>query len=39
MIELTTDFECGNGKSVDRLSANHFKFQVRAASLKVLSKL
>ena len=39
MIELTTDFECCNGKSVDRLSTNHFKFQVLAASLRVLSKL
>ena len=30
MIKLTTDFECGNGKSIERVNATHFKLQVRA---------
>jgi hypothetical protein len=30
MITLTTDFECGNGKAIEQLAPDQFKFQVRA---------
>lgn len=30
MIELTTDFECGNGKAIERLGNSRFRFEVEA---------